>query len=137
MMYKFLMILAVVIGSIFIYQSRQEKVLPIDTTPLQIDQPLPYAKITSPVTISGKAPGTWFFEGQMTVKIESMSGTIIAQTPVLATGEWMTTELVDFTSTLVFTVPTGNIKGNLIFEKANPSGLPENAAHITLPVFFE
>jgi hypothetical protein len=49
----------------------------------------------------------------------------------------MTEDFVPFFSaTLEFSVPSGVTRGNLILEKANPSGLPEHEATLQIPVTF-
>ena len=48
----------------------------------------------------------------------------------------MTEELVPFSATAVFEAPLTD-NGRVIFEKANPSGLPENQAEYSLPIKFK
>jgi len=56
--------------------------------------------------------------------------------PAQAQGDWMTTEFVPFEAVLEFAVPQTEF-GTLILEKDNPSGLPQNADSISIPVRFE
>src|SRR3989344_3999457 len=67
-----------------------------------IDSPEPLERISSPLTISGKARGTWFFEAPFTEVLTDWDGRIIAEGPAQALGEWMTRDFVPFTVTLSF-----------------------------------
>jgi hypothetical protein len=69
-------------------------------------------------------------------------GLIIAEGIITADGEWMTTEFVPFTGSLGFTSPYKDgdpdfmKRGAIIFQKDNPSGLPENDDTLEIPVLF-
>lgn len=102
---------------------------------IQVNQPLPNQKISSPLTIKGHARGTWFFEASFSVALYDAQKNLLAEGVVQADGEWMTSDFVPFTAQLKFTAPTGR-GGKLVFSKANPSGMPENAQTYTLPVQF-
>jgi len=83
--------------------------------------------ITSPLTISGSARGTWFFEGSFPVILVDWDGKIIAESFATAQGEWMTEDFVPFTATIEFAIPNEPYnRGALILKKDNPSGLPEH-----------
>jgi hypothetical protein len=107
-----------------------------------IDSPLPGSTITSPLTVRGKARGNWFFEASFPVVLTDWDGRIIAETYAQAKGEWMTTDFVEFESTVTFTKPMGPgtdqpNRGFLILKKDNPSGLPEHDDAREMMVFFE
>ncbi len=91
--------------------------------------------VSSPLTLSGTALGTWFFEASFPVKLFNANDTLVAATTAQAAGEWMTTEPVPFTATLQFTAPAADT-GYLEFIRDNPSGLPENDASVRVPVKF-
>jgi hypothetical protein len=91
--------------------------------------------ISSPLHITGQAKGTWYFEGTFFVKLVDAHGIILAQGPVKSTSNWMTEDFVPFIADLTFASST-TATGTLIFEKDNPSGLPENDASTTVPVRF-
>ena len=78
---------------------------------------------TSPMKISGRAPGTWFFEANMPITLTNWDGLIIAEGNVKATSDWMTTEYVPFEGELEFKNTDYGNKGFLIIRKDNPSGL--------------
>jgi hypothetical protein len=69
------------------------------------------------------------------VKALDQDGREIARGTAQAQDEWMTEEFVPFSLNLSFEMPSAG-KGMLILEKANPSGLPENAAALEVPVYF-
>lgn len=110
-----------------------------DTSNVQIilDQPQPKATISSPLTISGQARGTWYFEATFPVVLTNWDGLIIAEGYATADGDWMTEEFVPFTATLEFETPDYGERGSLILQKANPSDLPENDDALEIEVRFE
>lgn len=95
------------------------------------------------MTITGQAPGTWFFEAQFPVVLTDWDGKIIAESQAKAQGNWMTEELVDFEAQMEFEKPFSENapdymkRGSLILQKSNPSGLPKNDASKEITVFFE
>ena len=100
-----------------------------------IENPQLNQVISSPLEVSGKARGTWFFEAEFPVKLYDNDGKEIAVGIAKAQGEWMTEEFVPFIATLTFETPLAD-KGELVFEKSNPSDLPENADSLRIPVKF-
>jgi hypothetical protein len=82
--------------------------------------------VTSPSEISGFAPGTWFFEGQIRGEVVSEAGQSLATFPLKAVGDWMTEQHVRFTGEVIFKAPKADKSVVLIIKNDNPSGLPEN-----------
>lgn len=103
-----------------------------------IDSPLSDASISSPVTITGKARGLWFFEGSFPISVVNWDGLIIGEGVATAQGEWMTEDFVPFTATVTYVIATGTPynRGAIILKKDNPSGLPENDDAVEMPVSF-
>lgn len=110
---------------------------------IQVSSPRIGDIITSPLKVSGKARGTWFFEASFPVIVVDWDGLIIGEghaelSP--AGGDWMTTDYVPFEGTITFTTPpdTGpqSVRGAVIFKKDNPSDLPENDAAVEIPIRF-
>ncbi len=97
--------------------------------------PRPNQVITSPLTITGEARGTWYFEASFPAKLLDSNGKILAELPVMAQGEWMTENFVPFKATLTFAAPT-TATGSLVLQKDNPSGLAENVDQLIIPVKF-
>lgn len=105
----------------------QSEVLVIDPSPNQ--------KVASPLKITGKARGSWFFEGSLSAELFDQDRKSIGTASLQANGEWMTEELVPFEGELSFTLPPGST-GTLILKNANPSGLPENEKKLLIPLSF-
>lgn len=102
---------------------------------IRVSTPKPGDIISSPLRITGEARGVWFFEASFPVSLLDGNGKIIAQMPAQAQSDWMTAEFVPFSADLRFLLPETKT-GTLVFEKDNPSGLPENAAEIRFEVRF-
>lgn len=102
---------------------------------ITIDSPRPNAKIASPLIVSGKARGNWFFEASFPVKLVDENGNELANGIATAQSDWMTENFVEFLATLEFSPPQ-TTTGILILKKDNPSGLPENDKSLIVPVKF-
>lgn len=105
-------------------------------TILTVDTPLPHSIVRSPLTISGKARGTWYFEASAPFFLLDASGAVIANGHITAEGDWMTTDFVPFTATLTFIVPTTSATGTLVLKNDNPSGDPTKDKRLEIPVRF-
>lgn len=108
---------------------------------IRLESPLPYSEVASPLAISGKARGNWFFEASFPVFLVDWDGKIIAQGIATAGSEWMTTDFVPFTATLTFNKAdiSGQYsnRGALILKKDNPSGLPQYDDALEVPVLLK
>ncbi|EKD47118.1 MAG: hypothetical protein ACD_66C00216G0002 [uncultured bacterium] len=96
----------------------------------------PGSTITSPLTITGQARGTWFFEATAPFVLVDWDGLIIAQGYIQTQGDWMTEEFVPFIGTLEFVKPSYGNTGALILQASNPSDLPEYDRAVEIPVKF-
>ena len=103
---------------------------------IRVDSPRPNTIINSPLTITGQARGTFYFEASFPVILLNASGQEIAASVTQANGEWMTEDFVPFTATLTFPTQPQGSKGTLILSKDNPSGLPENDLSLRIPILF-
>ena len=101
-----------------------------------VDYPEKNQVISSPLLIEGKARGTWFFEASFPIKLFDENNFLLGITVAQALGNWMTEDFVQFSATLPLAVSSTK-KGVLILEKDNPSGLPENADELRVPVVFK
>ena len=70
-----------------------------------VNQPKISQTVSSPLKISGKAKGSWFFEGSFPVILTDWDGKIIAETQAKTDKDWTTEELIPFQATLEFTLP--------------------------------
>lgn len=101
-----------------------------------LDSPKYGDLIKSPLGITGKARGTWFFEANLPVVLKDENGKVLAQQGLQAIGDWMTTNYVPFAGTLPFDPGTAQY-GVLIISKDNPSGNPDFDASYAVPVRFK
>lgn len=85
--------------------------------------------------IKGRVSGEWFFEGTFPVRVLNTQGEIIESLIATSKGDWMTSNLVDFTFTLDLDLDKESIV-KIVFEKSNASNLVENddSASITVTV---
>ncbi|MFH1769676.1 MAG: Gmad2 immunoglobulin-like domain-containing protein [Parcubacteria group bacterium] len=101
-----------------------------------IDSPEEDEIISSPLEITGEAVGNWFFEASFPIVLVNWDGLIIGEGLATAQDDWMTEDYVPFTATIEFEVPEFGDNGTLIFQKDNPSGLPENDDAVEMSVMF-
>ena len=87
------------------------------------------------MNLEGEARGFWYFEASFPGRIVDAYGETLRSFVVQADAEWMTEDFVPFSVTLNF--ETDARSGTLVLQKDNPSGLPEHAAEIRIPVRFE
>lgn len=102
---------------------------------INITFPTPNQIVTSPLNITGRAQGFWFFEATAPIRLVDTNGQVLATSFITAQGEWMTENFVPFTGQLQFSSPT-TATGQLILERSNPSGLPQNDQQVAIPVRF-
>jgi hypothetical protein len=94
------------------------------------------ASVTSPLTITGKARGNWYFEASAPVELRDANGDTIAQGHLTAQGDWMTQDFVPFTATLTFTQQPSGSTGILVLKNDNPSGDLARQKELDIPVRF-
>ena len=102
---------------------------------INVSLPQPNSVVSSPLTVTGEARGTWYFEASFPVKLYDANNSLLAQAPAQALSDWMTTDFVSFSVTLTFPTPSTQT-GTLVLEKDNPSGLPQNDDSFSIPVSF-
>lgn len=104
-----------------------------------VESPRPTQRISSPLKVTGKARGSWYFEANFSMELfsgEEGSEVKIGSSVATAQGEWMTEEFVPFEADLTFSKPTSKV-GKLVIRNANPSGLEENDKLLYIPLVFE
>lgn len=142
---KYILIVVTVVCAgvgIFVFTQKPMHVLVvIPPQPIQykdlvyVEAPLSGKKVVSPVVISGRARGNWYFEASFPVKLLDGNGNVLALAPAQAQGDWMTTNYVPFSVILTFPTPT-TATGTLILQKDNPSGEPQFDDFVSIPVTF-
>lgn len=100
-----------------------------------VTHPRPDERVTSPLSVRGRARGTWFFEGDFPLALSDGAGTHLADGIGKAAGEWMTEAFVPFQGTVTFTSP-GSGTGHLVLHKDNPSDDRSGDAQLCIPVRF-
>lgn len=103
---------------------------------IRVKTPKPNDKVESPLAVEGEARGYWFFEASFPVRLFDAAGKELAVGIAQAQDEWMTENFVPFKTTLTFQKPLTD-RGTLVLEKDNPSGLPEHADELRIPVMFD
>jgi len=110
---------------------------------IQVSFPKISSKIVSPLVVTGKARGNWYFEASFPIVVVNWDGLIIGEGYATAQGDWMTTDFVPFKGTINF-VPTECsdgaeycLRGAVIFKNDNPSGDPALDKAVEIPVIFE
>lgn len=104
---------------------------------IRLESPKPLAVIESPLEVTGRARGAWYFEASFPVVLVDWDGLIIAEGVATADGEWMTEEFVPFRATLEFERPGYGERGTVLLRKHNASGLPEHDDALEVPIRFE
>lgn len=135
-------IVIVIIIGIFLYSYLKDNGVPIAPSTTREDtiivvSPIKDSKISSPLSVAGRAKGTWFFEGSFPLILKDQGGKTIAEGHVSSQGDWQTENLVKFIGTIQFDQPPSGQKGVLIFKKDNPSDLSQNDDSYELPVIFK
>lgn len=102
---------------------------------IKVHTPRPQTLIESTLEITGEARGGWYFEASFPVKLLDANGEILAEHYATAQGNWMTSEFVPFTATLLFATPQ-TATGTLVLMNDNPSGIPENSRELRIPIRF-
>lgn len=100
-----------------------------------VQQPQENERISSPLKITGRAKGYWFFEGTAPFKIVDEEYRILARGFIKAQGDWMTKDLVPFEAEVEFSPEEGD-RGFIILNRSNPSGKPANDRVYKLPIKF-
>lgn len=102
---------------------------------VRVETPKMNQSVLSPLRIEGEARGLWFFEASFPVKVLDEDGSELGAHYVQAQSDWMTTDFVPFAGEVVFDTPRGEY-GTFVLEKDNPSGLPEHADEVRVPIRF-
>lgn len=103
---------------------------------LTLTSPERSGNVTSPLSVAGSVPGAWSHEGQFTLRLLNADSNVLAEGAATLDGDWMSENQVPFSASLTFTAPVAGSMGLLVLEKANPSGLQDNADSVTVPIQF-
>lgn len=97
---------------------------------------LPGQKVSGIVEFTGSVKNGYFFEGNILINILDLNKNALKKSYAMATTNWMTSEPVNFTGKIDFTVLP---KGLAYFEihNDNPSDIRANDKNILIPIIIE
>jgi len=97
----------------------------------------PGTVLSSPFTVVGEIERGYMFEGIFSVVLKSEIGKIITSVTAKQTppSNWTTDDFVKFSADLTFS--TSAKSGIIVFDSANPSGLPEHRTSYYIPVKYK
>jgi len=132
-------------GSTIYTQSANTQTLPTyygdslasSTSEISVANPPQNTTVNSPLTVTGQAKGSWFFEGVFPIYLYNKSGLLIGQSHVRATSDWTTSDSVPFIGTITFPRQFSGSTGRLVLKNDNPSGLPQNSKAVQMTVTFQ
>jgi Immunoglobulin-like domain of bacterial spore germination len=102
--------------------------------PIVVDYPKDNQEVSSPIKITGKATGNWFFEATFPIKLVDADGNIVASTTGRALTDWATTSFVNFSAELDYNNASSSGPALIILSNDNPSGNPDLSKSIYIPV---
>lgn len=100
-----------------------------------IDAPRSGGTVFKNFTVTGKAPGPWYFEASFPIEVRSASGTVVATGHGQALTDWMTTADVAFKADIVVQNYTG--PATLVLMNDNPSGDPARQMSVSIPIVIQ
>ncbi|HTH93099.1 MAG TPA: Gmad2 immunoglobulin-like domain-containing protein [Candidatus Paceibacterota bacterium] len=112
---------------------------PIQNNQIMVDNLVQGQIITSPLKITGKATGNWYFEGVFPVSITDLNGNVVATGQAQAQSSWTTADYVPFATDIPFdtnSMKSGNgpTYGYVILKNSNPSGDPQFDKSLSIKV---
>jgi len=105
-------------------------------TRVVVTAPVSGATVGQTFTVSGQAPGNWYFEAVFPIKVVDGDGNAIGHGQGQAQSDWTTTAQVPFTATVTLDAPYHGA-ATLVLLKDNESGLPENDDSLEVPVVIQ
>ena len=104
---------------------------------IQVVAPKDNQTVGNPIKVSGKARGSWFFEGSFPIQLVDSSGNVIGQGIATSTQPWMTEDFIDFSAEISYTKATSTKRALLVLKKDNPSGNPDLDRSVFVPVILK
>ena len=100
---------------------------------ITVDTPAEGDEVSTPLTVTGEARGTWFFEGDFPMHLLTEEGDILESHFATAQDEWMTEDFVPFEGEIAFTVEE-ETSAVLRLERDNPAEKEELDMHLDIPL---
>lgn len=109
-------------------------------TRVKVISPRAGATVGKSFSVTGEAPGNWYFEAVFPIQVRDKDNNKIGQTQGQASppagGDWITEAQVPFKATMTLdTAYSGS--ATLVLLRDNPSGLPENDDSFEVPITIE
>lgn len=141
--FLFVVIVALLLALIFIPAPAQAPVVatstPSGNQPLHervvVTAPVPGATVGKTFTVTGEAPGNWYFEASFPVEVRDAADNKVGQGIAQAQSDWMTTAQVPFKTDVTVTGYTG--PATLVLTRDNPSDLPQNDDSLSIPILIQ
>jgi hypothetical protein len=105
-------------------------------TRVVVSSPAANATVGQTFTVTGQAPGPWYFEASFPVQVYDKDHNKLAGVPAQAQSDWMTSGQVPFKATITLSAPYHG-PATLVLLKDNPSGLPENDDSLEVPIVIQ
>jgi hypothetical protein len=103
---------------------------------IRVSAPVAGAVVHSPLKISGRARGSWYFEGDFPVHLKDRAGRIVASGIARAQAPWMSPDFVPFEATLQFEPARQPRYGTLELVRDNPGDDRRLDDAIEVPVYY-
>ena len=100
---------------------------------ITVETPAEAEQVSTPLTVTGEARGTWFFEGDFPIHLLTEEGDILESHFATAQDEWMTEDFVPFEGEIAFTVEE-ETSAVLRLERDNPAEKEELDMHLDIPL---
>ncbi|GAM98642.1 hypothetical protein U91I_02277 [alpha proteobacterium U9-1i] len=84
-----------------------------------VEAPIADARVTSPLAVTGLAPGNWYFENQFPVRLVGADGAVLAEAPAHPRVSWTDPGDKVFDATLNFSV-TADTPATLVLQEDMP-----------------
>lgn len=100
-----------------------------------VTSPSAGSTVAKAFTVTGEAPGNWYFEASFPIQIRDADNNKVAQGIAQAQSDWMTVEQVPFKADI--TIDTYSGPATLVLMRDNPSGLPEHDDSLSIPIIIK
>ncbi len=104
--------------------------------PIVVFSPTENETVSSPIVITGKARGNWYFEAVFPIDLINSNGDIIGHGQARADSDWTTLDFVNFHAYIEYPA-TSTGRALLVLRKDNPSDNPEFDQSIFVPVILK
>ena len=105
------------------------------TSDVTVITPQSGASVPKKFTVTGSAPGTWYFEASFPIEVRTLANTVVGTGHATALTDWMTTAQVAFKADMTVSGYSG--PAILVLKRDNPSGLPQNDASTSIPIVIQ